>query len=176
MNKLSAFRRAAGIAKDQDTNDDHAGNRDGLVLPETNVQPSEPSSTEDTPPLAEADANTTEPMATDVPAVDAAVIEQPTEPTTSTAESSSPEPATSDTPSEPPAEPSLTKVKRSKGVPKTRIIVMVDRDTAEIISSFKLSHSAVVRAVAEGARNYLSNITGEITEADLTAQITAKLS
>ena len=64
---------------------------------------------------------------------------------------------------------------RKKGTRRDRIIVMLDRETIEVLDSFAISRSGTARAVILGCQNFLSRIEGEISEDELTNKIKEKL-
>lgn len=153
MNKLSSFRRAAGLSSKSDS-------------PET-----PPSDHVAEPTPAETSTDAIEPNPVEAPSAEAVTNDQAVEPVAS--DPAPVAPVSEDTPT---TEAKASKRGKRTGTPKTRIIVMVEGDVAEIVSTFKLSNSAVCRAVVSGARDYLASLEGELTEVDLTAKIRALLS
>lgn len=64
---------------------------------------------------------------------------------------------------------------RKKGTRRDRVIVMLDRETIEILDSFAISRSGTARAVILGCQEFLVHLEGEISEDELTNKIKEKL-
>ena len=64
---------------------------------------------------------------------------------------------------------------RKKGTRRDRVIVMLDRESIEVLDSFAIPRSAAARSVILGCQDFLSSIEGEVTEDDLIAKIKEKL-
>ena len=63
-----------------------------------------------------------------------------------------------------------------KGVRRDRVIVMLDKETIEILDSFSISRSGTARAVILATQDFLANIEGDIKEDELVSKIKDKLS
>ena len=64
---------------------------------------------------------------------------------------------------------------RKKGVRRDRVIVMLDKETIEVLDSFSISRSGTARAVILASQDFLAGLEGEITEDELVAKIKEKL-
>jgi hypothetical protein len=64
---------------------------------------------------------------------------------------------------------------RKKGTRRDRVIVMLDRETIEVLDSFAISRSGIARAVVLGCQEFLVNIEGEVSEEELVTKIKDRL-
>ena len=64
---------------------------------------------------------------------------------------------------------------RKKGIRRDRVIVMLDKETIEILDSFAIPRSAAARSVLLGCQEFLVNLEGEVSEGELTNKIKGKL-
>jgi hypothetical protein len=64
---------------------------------------------------------------------------------------------------------------RKKGIRRDRVIVMLDKETIEILDSFAIPRSAAARSVILGCQEFLINLEGEVSEDELTNKIKEKL-
>ena len=76
---------------------------------------------------------------------------------------------------EKPPETEEPKRGRKKGTRRDRVIVMLSRETIEILDSFAISRSGTARSVILGCQDFLVNLEGEISEDELTSKIKEKL-
>ncbi len=72
-------------------------------------------------------------------------------------------------------EPDEKKPGRKKGIRRDRVIVMLDKETIEVLDSFPISRSGVARAVILACQEFLVNIEGDIKEDELIAMVEGKL-
>ena len=64
---------------------------------------------------------------------------------------------------------------RKKGTRRDRVIVMLDRETIEVLDSFAIPRSAAARSVILGCQDFLVNLEGEVSEDELMNRIKEKL-
>ena len=64
---------------------------------------------------------------------------------------------------------------RKKGVRRDRVIVMLDKETIEILDSFSISRSGTARAVILACQDFLVNLEEEVAEDELVSKIKEKL-
>jgi len=179
MSKLSALKKATGLgAKEEEKKDEQ-------ISQDTNAVEQKPSADKETAPDKE--KKDSSPEKTDPPKADSKNDEKSVSKGL-TQEDSKNDAIEKSTPATPPqtdakndtkteegAESDEKKRGRKKGIRRDRVIVMLDKETIEVLDSFAISRSGTARAVILASQDFLVNLEGEFKEDELIAMIKGKL-
>ena len=182
MSKLSMLKKATGLgSKEEEKKKEEPISQDTSAVdqkPSADAKESTPPNKEEkdsaekkseipqTDPKTDEKSNTKEPTKEE-PKNDSAEKSTPT--------NSPPSDAKNDTEKKEGEKPDEQKRGRKKGVRRDRVIVMLDKETIEILDSFSISRSGAARAIILGSHNFLSNLEGEFKEDALIQKIKEKL-
>ena len=181
MSKLSMLKKATGLGGKEEEKKEEPISQDTSAVdqkPSADAKESSPpnkeekdsaekkSETPNTDPKTDEKSNTKEPTKEE-PKNDSAENLAPSTP---------PQSDSKDDPEKKEGEKSDEKKRgRKKGIRRDRVIVMLDKETIEILDSFSISRSGAARAIILGSHNFLSNLEGEFKEDALIQKIKEKL-